>query len=140
MKHAKLILGVLCLLAGCAIYLVFRSDTINLYRWCHATIGTAALDTLRQAVHGWKVPFFVKYSLPDGLYCASYILLADSIWDKEKGLWKHAVVAAIPTVAIVHECLQGVGLARGSFDPGDLLAYSLPLLAYFAFVLLQQRK
>lgn len=131
MKIRNIIAGILCLLTGCAIYLLLRSDTIRLYRWVKATVGTAALDSLRETTLGWDIPEFVRFSLPDGMWCAAYVLIADGIWGNERGLIKHIIVSFIPAVAIGHECLQLLGLARGTFDPSDLLCYAFPLAVYF---------
>ena len=131
MKWNRIILGVGCLLLGIAIYLVLRSETIHLYRWCASTLGTSWLEPLREYARGWAVPNFVRYSLPDGLYCASYILIADGIWASEKGWWKNVVVSAIPVVAMTHELLQLAGLARGTFSMADLLCYALPIAAWW---------
>lgn len=60
----------------------------------------------------------------------AYILIADGIFVGEKGWRRHLVVTLIPVVAIVHECLQYKGLARGDFDIGDLIAYGVPLVGY----------
>jgi len=76
------------------------------------------------------VPAFVRFSLPDGLYCASYVLLMDAVW-QESGKVKYFAVAFIPLVAMIHELCQFVGLARGTFDAADLFCYALPLFLYF---------
>ena len=88
MPQQKVALAISFLLCGCAIYLLFRSKTLNIYHWC-ATLGfSSAIDTLRLWVQNWNVPDFVRFCLPDGLYCAAYILLIDAIWHKEKGIMK----------------------------------------------------
>lgn len=129
--HRNIVWGCLLLLAGCAMYLLFRSDTIRLYRWVKAAVGTAWLDGLRETTLGCDLPHFVRYSLPDGLWCAAYVLIVSGIWGKERGMASHIAVSLIPVVAIVHEFLQGAGVVRGSFDPADLLCYGLPLAVYF---------
>lgn len=134
MRPRNIFTGCLCLLTGCAMYLLFRSDTIRLYRWVKATVGTSALDSLRETTLGWAMPDFVRYSLPDGLWCAAYVIIADAIWGEEKGVAKHVTVSLIPAVAIAHECLQLAGLARGTFDAADLLCYALPLAIYYATI------
>ena len=129
-SSCKIVTGILCLLLACAIYLLLRSESINLYRWCQATVGTAALQPLRQWAQGCSIPNFVRYSLPDGLWCAAYILIADGIWHNEKTPWRHVVATAIPVIAIAHETMQMAGIAKGTFDPIDMLCYALPLAAY----------
>lgn len=130
MKWRNIITGILCLLAGCAIYLLLRSHSIRLYRWVEATLGTSWLEPLRAGAASWDVPEFVRFSLPDGLWCAAYVIIADAVWAQERGLRKHFVVLVLPAVAIVHECLQAMGLARGRFDVADLLCYAVPVVVY----------
>ena len=129
----KISLAVLMLLCGSAIYLLFRSKTLNMYKWC-ASLGLSdEIDSLRYAVSDWNIPEFIKFSLPDGLYCAAYILIMDSIWQKECGWPKHAVVLSVPLFTIGSEILQYFGLAKGTFDVNDLLCYSFPPLIYILF-------
>lgn len=126
-----MVLGILLLLIGISIYLLFRSETITLYRWFASAGMKEAIDTLRESVRHWDIPAFVRFSLPDGLYCASYILLMDAVWKKSRHSLRLVAASLIPLVAIAHELLQAAGLARGTFDWSDLLCYSLPLLLYY---------
>lgn len=127
---SELILGVISLIFGCAIYLLFRSKSINIYQWCNALGLSNKVDALRKLVQGWEVPDFVKFCIPDGLYCASYILIIDAIWRNEKPL-KYFVVALIPLVAIANEVSQYLGMAKGTFDWYDIICYATPLLLYY---------
>lgn len=125
------VIGILLLFTGISIYLLFRSETITLYRWFVAAGMQETLVTLREGVSDWNIPSFVRFSLPDGLYCASYIMIMDAVWKKSKYSLRLLAASLIPLVAIVHELLQAAGLTRGTFDWGDLLCYSLPLLLYY---------
>ena len=128
---AQIILGVLFLLGGISIYLLFRSETITLNQWFASLGMKETLGTLREGVSHWDVPSFVRFSLPDGLYCASYILLMDAVWKKNRRPLRLLAVSLIPLIAIIHELLQAAGMAKGTFDWGDLLCYSIPLLLYY---------
>ena len=128
---SQIVWGVMLLLCGCAIYLLFRSQSIHLYQWAVVAGLSSTLDVLRQGVQHWQISDFVRFSLPDGLYCASYILLMDAVWKGGKTS-RYLAVSLIPLVAITHELLQGIGLVRGTFDICDLLCYAAPLLVYFA--------
>lgn len=130
--HQKVALGISFLVCGCAIYLLFRSKTLNIYHWC-ATLGfSSAIDTLRLWVQNCNVPNFVKFCLPDGLYSAAYILLIDAIWHKEKGIMKDIIISLVPIVTISSELLQIFGIIRGTFDLYDLLCYTFPPLVYLS--------
>lgn len=128
----KVALGISFLVCGCAIYLLFRSKTLNIYHWC-ATLGfSSAIDTLRLWVQNCNVPNFVRFCLPDGLYSAAYILLIDAIWHKDKGIMKNIIISLVPIVTISSELLQLFGIIRGTFDIYDLVCYSFPLLVYLS--------
>ncbi len=130
--HQKVALGISFLVCGCAIYLLFRSKTLNIYHWC-ATLGfSSAIDTLRLWVQNWNIPDFVRFCLPDGLYSAAYILLIDAIWHKEKGIMRNIIVSLVPLVTISSELLQLFGIVRGTFDIYDLVCYTFPLLVYLS--------
>jgi hypothetical protein len=88
------------------------------------------IEYLRNDVLEWAVPDFIKYSLPDGLYCAAYILLMDAIWDKQNGIAKYFFLSIVPVMAIVIEILQYYGIVKGTFDVYDLICYAVPVLLY----------
>ena len=130
----QLVAGVLLLLGGIAIYLLFRSQTIVLYQWCiYLGLGDF-LSSLRQQVQSWNIPDFVRYSLPDGMYCASYILLMDALWRNSGRVMRLCFTLLIPVCAILHELLQAASLVRGTFDVADLLCYATPLLVYLLII------
>lgn len=126
----QITLGGIFLMLGCAIYLLFRTKTLNIYQWC-ATLGIAEhIDDMRLYVKDWEVPSFIKYSLPDGLYCASYILIVDAIWHNERRMIKYSLISLVPIVTIGSEICQSWGLVKGTFDINDLICYSVPPILY----------
>lgn len=132
-KYCKVIIGICFLIIGCTIYLLFRSKTLNIYLWCDMLGFATIIDRLRLVAQDWHISDFVKYSLPDGLYCAAYILMMDSIWQKESGLMKYAVIFFIPLFTISSEIFQYFGWIKGTFDIYDLLCYSIPPLIYILY-------
>lgn len=91
------------------------------------------IDALRYTVQDWRISDIVKYSLPDGLYCAAYILFIDAIWHDDESFIKYYIISLVPLVTIISEILQYFGLVRGTFDIYDLICYSLPLIIYYAY-------
>lgn len=89
--------------------------------------------TVRETVLSLKLPDFVIYCLPDGLWTTSFILIMDAIWStlKEKLFW----ASIIPVIGIASEILQIVHILPGTFDYGDLLCYTLPLITNIIVVL-----
>ena len=126
----QIIFAVLILLCGSGIYLLFRSKSLYIYKWC-ATFGLSdSINSLRYTVSDWNVSEFVKFSLPDGLYCAAYLLIMDAIWRKENGWMKYVIILLVPFVTISSEVLQYFGIFKGTFDYWDLVCYAIPLVIY----------
>ncbi len=134
----EVVSGVFLLICGCAIYLLFRSRSLNIYQWCYALGLTSVIDYLRGIVQELNVPDVVRFSLPDGMYCASYILVVDAIWHQEHGLQKYIVISLVPIVTIGSELLQSLNLVRGTFDVFDLVCYALPPLVYVCIIAYQK--
>lgn len=128
--YIEIISGVVFLVCGCCIYLFFRSKTLNLYQWCMYMGIAEYVDNIRVLVQSWNIPVFIKYSLPDGLYCAAYILIMDAIWSNERGFVKCLMMALVPFITICSELLQYFELIKGTFDFNDLICYSVPPLVF----------
>lgn len=135
----KTILGIIFLIWGCTIYVLLRSTSINLYKWCSALGLSNIIDIFRYNIQNSNVLDFVKFNLPDGLYNAAYILFIDSIWYENKGLIKIIIILLIPLIAISSEILQYFGLIRGTFDKFDLICYAIPLFTYIAIKLINNK-
>ena len=129
--RCEVLLGIIFLICGCAIYLLFRSKTLNIYQWCVALGFSDMIDSFRNNVQNWNVSEFVKFSIPDGLYCAAYILIIDAIWLNDNGIIKNIIISLVPFVTISSEVLQYYGLVKGTFDIYDLICYVIPPLVYF---------
>ena len=129
--------GLSMLAIGCCIYLLFRSKTLNIYHWCSALGLSDIIDDYRQITMLWNVPDFIRFSIPDGLYCSAYILFIDAIWHKDKGIIKNIIVLLVPLVTISSELLQLFGIVRGTFDIYDLVCYTFPLLVYLSIICYQ---
>lgn len=127
---SELILGIFCLVCGSAIYLLFRSKTLNIYQWCVAIGLSSYIDSFREQVTSWNISDCVKYSLPDGLYCAAYLLMMDAIWYREQSVVKYIIMSIIPIVTIGSEIFQYWGFVKGTFDIYDLLCYVCPTMMY----------
>lgn len=129
----QVFLAVLMLFVGSGIYLLFRSKSLYIYKWC-AVLGLSDnINYLRYAVSDWSISDFVKYSLPDGLYCAAYVLVMDAIWHKECGCVKFVAIFLVPFVTIISEALQYFGIVRGTYDYCDLVCYAIPSIFYLYF-------
>lgn len=133
MTILKVTLGIVFLTTGCGIYLLFRSPTLNIYQWCILLGINDTIDSLRYIVQDWDISEWIKYSLPDGIYVAAYILIMDAIWQDEHNSIKNFIITFVPLVTISSEILQYFGLVKGTFDVYDLICYSIPPMIYLIF-------
>lgn len=131
----KVLLAVSFLVSGCLIYLLLRSKTLCIYHWFCALGASDSIGYARSFVQGWRIPEFIRFSLPDGLYSAAYILLIDAIWNDDRQILKYYVLSVVPIITIISEIMQYFGLVRGTFDIADLLCYSIPPLLYFGILI-----
>lgn len=129
---AKLAAGLILLGCGCVIYLLFRSTTIALYQAACAIGLGSVIDHARMQTTHWVVPDFILFSLPDGLYCLSYVILIDALWPVE-GTSKAIAASVIPAAAVIHETGQGMRMVRGTFDAMDLCCYLVPWMLYLLY-------
>ena len=127
-------LSIAFLSCGCAIYLLVRSKNLNIYLWCKMLGLSDTVDSLRHIVRDWQLSDFTRYSLPDGLYCAAYILMIDAIWRNNNSLIKYIIISLVPLVTIISEVMQYYGLVKGTFDLNDLICYSIPPIIYFIYI------
>ena len=134
----EVISGMFLLVCGCAIYLLFRSRSLNIYQWCCSLGLTSIIERFRRIVQDWNVPDVIRFSLPDGMYCAAYILIVDAIWYREQGIQKYVVIALVPIITIGSELFQSLNLVRGTFDVFDLVCYALPPLVYVCIIVYQK--
>ena len=124
-------LGTSLLLCACIIYLLFRSPRTNLYKWCCYIGVSDALNDIRSSMQGYDISAFVKYSLPDGLYCAAYILIINAIWHDKGIVMRPFLIALIPLIAICSEFFQYFGLMDGTFDWFDIFCDATPLVLFY---------
>ena len=138
-KPFKLTIGLTLLICGCIIYISWRSEQINLYLWGEKIGLGEPIYLLRSNLGQTNPGTFVKNSLPDGLYCAAYILIMDCIWENENKL-RIFMTSIVPVIAITHEILQYFNLMSGTFDIADVICYCIPSITYLiAFYLLNKR-
>ena len=128
------------LLIGGLIYIIFRTPTV-LYRlvgdgwpWINAARGCAKAWLAESGAVG----DFVVYSLPDGLWVTSYILIIHTIYRNAPVGQRIRCASAIPLIGAATELLQaccpmGYAIGRvqvGTYDVLDLVCYLAPLVCY----------
>jgi hypothetical protein len=78
-----------------------------------------------------RLPEWFIFSLPDGIWIFSYVVILISIWNfkvnKQSLFW----LIIIPIIAIFSEVLQIYGIVSGTFDLTDLSFYLLGFILPF---------
>ncbi|MBQ9641250.1 MAG: hypothetical protein IJV06_06795 [Bacteroidaceae bacterium] len=122
--------GTALLLCGGAVYVLFRPDTLLLFRAIDWFSLTAQTNHWREATSESALPEWFIYSLPAGLWVTAYILIVDAIHHSSSRRVKLCTASFIPLLGLLSEILQGCGWLPGTFDWLDLAAYLIPLAIY----------
>ena len=122
---------------GGATYLLFRPTSLTLFSWIEKINMFDYVDTVRENIN-FSLPGWVIYSLPDGLWILSYMLVIGAIWDFDL---KNSAPALffLPALALISELLQLPGIVPGTFDPGDILAYALGITLAMVYIIKNNR-
>lgn len=137
-KVIKFAVAFAVLATGCAIYLLFRPDTLLMFGVLKAIgLGNATMAA-RAWADGVTLGSFIIYSLPAGLWSAAYIMAMDALWSGAGKAIRLMCAMIIPLVGVVSEIMQGLGLLRGIYDHLDLVCYALPILIYILIISLQK--
>ena len=143
--------GLMFLLVGGMLYVLYRPQTLLLFRVSDALGLSSVIGEWRQfASVSYRPADFVVYSLPAGLWAASYVLitapLTSLLRKRSSGVESgssdaashnvrrcyplYVAVAFIPLLGAASELMQALHLLPGTYDPADLVLYLLPLAAY----------
>ena len=143
MKHTYLKLNLLfChviipITFGGIIYLLFRSDSLMMFRWADAIGVKPVLDDMRvycTTIQMDNLNWFF-FSLPDGLWVYSFTSFMLIVWGLKFS--RHSIfwISIGPLLALCGEMGQAFGVVRGTFDPTDLIlcliGSILPLVILF---------
>lgn len=125
-----ILLGLLLLIVGGMIYLLYRPQSLLLFHVAGGLGLTDAIGQWRQTAAAWRPAKFTVYCLPAGLWALSYVLIVGTLTQSLPALRRWLLVASIPLLGIASEVMQALGLVPGTFDWTDLALYLLPLIAY----------
>ena len=133
----QILIGLVMLLLGGIIYLLFRPTTLLLFHTLDL-VGLMPLVTDCRTLAATCQPSeFVVYSLPGGLWATSYILLVFSLLGRAMR-WQRMIVASIiPLAGICSELIQQAGLLPGVFDTADLVCYAVPLIILNMYIIIK---
>ena len=132
-KTCTFCIAFLCVFMCGMMYISFRPDTLKMF---HFFKVFGVLDFLEELQHNpARVPSWMLYNLPDGIWLFAYSILIGSFWNfKIKDCWMFILV--MPSICIPHEILQGLGIMHGTYDSSDVLAYILAIISGFSYVYL----
>lgn len=111
---------------GAMIYVLFRSTSLLVFDWLK-TLGLLQLNLhLREMCSGIRLPDWLLYSLPDGLWVYAVTSWMILIWASKPPLpWLLVGVA----LGFGGEIGQFIGIVPGTYQHLDLIFYALGFLA-----------
>ena len=131
----KVILSIILVSIGGCIYLMQRTTGILMFRIIDFLGLTDVVAGLRDSM--LQLPEFIVFSLPGGLWAASYILLSDAVFAGQPKLTRLAWGSLIPMIGLVSELLQAGGLCPGTADWLDAVCYGVPYVFYAVWMILK---
>ena len=123
---------------GGLIYILFRTDSLLMYRWFEQVNLSGYVYALRESINLVNAGHFKTLinTLPGGLWAFSYTAFMLFIWSYEINSRNIFYFIFIPAVAILSEYLQFIGTVSGTFDILDVFSYAagafLPLIIHFS--------
>lgn len=130
-RRIELVMAFVLFIIEGLLYLTFRSTELNMFRlYEHAGPWVEELRNWGDTI---DLPVWVRYSLPDGMWLFSYLLLVDAIWnkfDKSSFIW----YVLMPGVAFGSELLQLYSPSdvnrwyTGTYDVMDFVCYGFAVL------------
>jgi len=134
----KVILSIILVSIGGCIYLMQRTTGILMFRIIDFLGLSDVIAGLRTSVV--QMPEFVVFSLPGGLWSASYLLLADALLCHQSSVMRLSWGALIPMIGLVSELLQAAGLCPGTADWQDAVCYGIPYVVYVLWVIMNNKE
>lgn len=129
-RRLELLIATAAIVVGGAMYVLFRSEGMLLFRLTDAMGLNGVVGSMREAVAGWRPEGFVLKSLPGGLWALSYMLLMDVLFAGSKAGVRLAWASVVPLAGGASELMQLAGWLPGWFSVGDLMSYLVPLGVY----------
>jgi len=116
--------AVVCLLAGSAIYILYRPISLLMFRWAESLGVASLIYVLRSccAVTAVFLPDWIIYSLPFALWVSAYMFFIKAVWWRSVCRARHLWLWCVPACSIFTELCQSKGVLPGTFDFTDLSA------------------
>ena len=118
-KTSLVALSIMFILIGGFIYLFFRPHTLKMFVWLRI-INCEHIFQLRDYNHDLKFIEFLIFSLPNGLWILSLLIILGLIWEKHR-IFFIIYSSFFTGISILFEFFQKFGLIPGTFDIADIL-------------------
>lgn len=115
---------------GGAIYIIYRPQSILIFRITDALGLASYVNSIRKLLLLFPLPNFVIYSLPAGLWTASYLVIMYCETAALDIKTRLMLSLPLPICAIILEFMQLVGWCAGTFDVCDIICYIIPLIIF----------
>lgn len=140
-KSAKLLTAVLVLFplfAGGVIYLLWRPDSIILFRWIEWLGVYDHLQVARSAVRGVKLPYWLLYNYPNGAWTYAFTATLALIWADARPA-KKVIYLLIPLFSgLLLEWGQFLSIYPGTYCRGDVIAHFVG--AFWGYMVITTRR
>ena len=124
------LVALLLILTGGMIYVLYRPESLLLFRVTDSLGITPLIDILRSNSSRVMLPSFMINSLPAGLWTASYLIMMYITTKFHTRRIRLMLALPLPITAIVLEFMQLLGWCPGTFDIYDLICYIVPLFIF----------
>jgi hypothetical protein len=112
------------LLIGGIIYMVWRTETLQMFRWFELVQMDSTIHTLREMYggQGGQLPTWFLYSLPDAAWTYSFSMYMGLVWIDTSPRVAFSLAAIGPILGIGVELGQALRIVPGTFDLTDILS------------------
>jgi hypothetical protein len=126
---------VLPIALGAAIYVLWRAESLLVFRWIGAAGLRGPVHAARQSLAGVRplLPAWILYSLPDALWVYAGVAFYAILWREGPGRTRMFWTNLPAVLGIGGELGQFVGWVPGTFSVPDLV---LCMLAWWAALML----
>lgn len=135
-------LSILFMVLGGSVYLWFRSSGLLMFGLLGDKDVVLSNIPYRDVTISYSsaLPDWFLYSLPDGLWLASYLCLVAFVWRGSIRTSNAFWYTIVPILAIASEFAQLAGYMSGTFDPLDVACYIISTLIPLAFLNISKNK
>lgn len=129
------------LIIGGSIYLFWRPDSLLMFVWIDYLGLTDILMWIRGSLINYKLPDWILYNLPNGVWTYSFTALLVYLW-VESTSWKKYLYMLTPlTLGFSFELGQYFNIIPGTFCIGDILAHLTgAFIGYVLIIKLKKRE